>query len=226
MSENARRTFMKTGAALASALALPGCVPESPKETAAAPAGRPETLEALAAIVLPAESLGEEGALRVVEGFLKWLDELEPVAELDHAYIETDEILYGPPDPEPLWRAQLEALELEAEKRHEASFAAIPREEQEAILRRQLPPSPGPGLPDPARAPHVALGLLAYFYQTSEANDLCYERAIEKTTCRGIESGAVEPPARRSLQPERSASGKRVAKREPWGWGPTALIRS
>ena len=198
MSENARRTFMKTGAALASALALPSCAPETSQEATTAQVGRPETLAALAGIVLPAASLGEEGVRRVVEGFRKWLDGLEPVAELDHAYISTDEILYGPPDPEPLWTAQLEALELEAEKRHEASFTAIPREEQEALLRRQLPPNPGAGLPDPARAPHVALGLLAYFYQTSESNDLCYERAIERTTCRGVESGAVEPPARRS----------------------------
>jgi len=196
MSESPRRTFMKRTVALASAWALPSCAPEISKQTPAAPVGRPETLAALAGIVLPAVSLGEEGVRRVVEGFRKWLDELEPVAELDHAYISTDEILYGPPDPEPLWTAQLEALELEAEKRHEASFAAIPREEQEALLRRHLPPNPGAALPDPARAPHVALGLLAYFYQTSEANDLCYERAIEKTTCRGVESGAVEPPAR------------------------------
>lgn len=198
MSENARRTFMKTGAALASALALPSCAPEISKETPAAPVDRPETLAAIAGIVLPAASLGEEGVRRVVEGFGKWLKELEPVAELDHVYVYTDEIPYGPPDPEPMWRAQLEALELEAEKRHDASFAAIPREEQEAMLRRQLPPNPGAGLPDPARAPHVALGLLAYFYQTSESNDLCYERAIERTTCRGVESGASEPPARRS----------------------------
>ena len=196
-NDNARRAFLKTGAALASALAVPSCAPEAAKEITAAPAARPETLFAVAGIVLPAASLGEEGVRRVVEGFRKWLDELEPVAELDHAYIFTDEILYGPPDPEPLWTAQLEALELEAEKRHEASFAAIPREEQEALLRRHLP-SPGSGLPDPARAPHVALGLLAYFFQSSEANDLCYERAIEKATCRGVESGAVEPPARRS----------------------------
>jgi hypothetical protein len=198
MSENARRTFLKTGAALASGLALPGCVPETSKETRTASAGGAETLQAVAGIVLPVASLGEEGARRVVEGFRKWLDELEPVAELDHAYIFTDEILYGPPDPEPLWRAQLEALELEAEKRHEASFAAIPREEQEAMLRRQMPFDSGLALPDPARAPHVAVGLLAYFYQSTEANDLCYEKAIERTTCRGVESGAVEPPARRS----------------------------
>jgi len=196
-NESTRRTFMKTGAALASALALPGC--ETSTEAPPAPAaGRPETLLAVGSIVLPAASLGEDGVRRVVEGFRKWLDELEPVAELDHAYIFTDEILYGPPDPDPMWTAQLEALELEAEKRHEAPFAALPREEQEALLRRQLPPNPGAALADPARAPHVALGLLAYFYQSSEANDLCYERAIEKTTCRGVESGAVEPPVRRS----------------------------
>jgi hypothetical protein len=200
MNENARRKFMKTGAALASALALPSCAPEAPKERAASAsaASKPETLAAVAGLVLPAASLGEEGVRRVVEGFRKWLDELKPVAELDHAYIFTDDILYGPPDPGPLFTAQLEALELEAEKRHQKSFPAATPEEQEAILRRQLPPNPGASLPDPAKAPHVALGLLAYFYQSSEANDLCYERAIERTMCRGVESGAVEPPARRS----------------------------
>ncbi len=198
MSDNARRRFMKTGAALASALALPSCARESATEAKAGSAVKPETLAAVAGIVLPASHLGEEGVRRVVDGFRKWLDELEPVAELDHAYIVTDDILYGPPDPEPFWTAQLEALELEAEKRHEASFTAITREEQEAILRRQLQSHPGAALPDPARAPHVALGLLAYFYQSSDANDLCYERGIERTTCRGVASGAVEPPARRS----------------------------
>jgi hypothetical protein len=198
MSENARRTFMKTGAALASALALPSCAPESAKEAPVEAASKPETLSAVGAMVLPATSLGDEGVRRVVEGFQKWLAELEPVAELDHAYIFTDEILYGPPDPKPQFNAQLEALELEAEKRHQASFTAIPRENQEAILRRQLPPNPGAALPDPARAPHVALGLLAYYFQSSEGNDLCYERAIERTLCRGVESGAVEPKDRRS----------------------------
>jgi hypothetical protein len=200
MSENARRKFMKTGAALASALALPSCAPEAPKEqTAPAPAaGKPETLAAVAGIVLPVASLGQDGVQRVVEGFRKWLDELEPVAELDHVYIVTDDIPYGPPDPKPLFTAQLEALELEAEKRHAKSFAAVTREEQETILRRQLPPNPGAAIPDPAKAPHVAFGLLAYFFQSSEANDLCYDRAIERTTCRGVESGAVEPQARRS----------------------------
>ncbi|HEY7699373.1 MAG TPA: hypothetical protein VIE88_13205, partial [Vicinamibacteria bacterium] len=80
MSENARRTFLKTGATLASALALPACVPETSSEPKAAPAVEPGTLAALAGIVLPATSLGEEGVRRVVEGFRKWLDELEPVA--------------------------------------------------------------------------------------------------------------------------------------------------
>jgi hypothetical protein len=204
MKENPRRVFLKAGAALASAAALPSCAPGVGKEGGPAPAERADTLAALASVALPSASLGEEGVRRVVEGFRKWLDELEPVAELDHVYIATDEVPYGPPDPGPMWRAQLEALDLEAEKRHESRFAALAREEQEEILKRQIPAGAGVGLPHPARAPHVALGLLAYFYQTSEANDLCYQRAIEKTTCRGIEAGAVEPP--RSPQRERSES--------------------
>jgi hypothetical protein len=198
MNPNSRRTFLKRGAALASSLSIGGCA--SPPTTEAPVGGSIplETLDALGSIVLPANSLGAEGVEKVVAGFRKWLEDLEPVAELDHAYIATDEILYGPPDPQPAWNAQLEALDLESEKKHEAPFHALPREAQEAILRGQLPRRLDADLPEPARAPHVAIGLLAYFYQTSEANDLCYERAIEKTTCRGIESGAVEPGVRRS----------------------------
>ena len=118
------------------------------------------------------------------------------VAELDHAYIWTDDILYGPPHPGPLWNAQLEALSLEAEKRHGVAFLDLSRADQESLVRRQIPNDLPPGLPDPARAPHVALGLLAYFYQTSEANDLCYEARIERFTCRGLESSSSEPPRR------------------------------
>jgi hypothetical protein len=135
---------------------------------------------------------------RVLDGFLKWLDELEPVAELDHAYIWTDDILYGPPDPAPLWNAQLEALELESQKRHGAAFEELAADQQQAVLAHQLPKDVPARLPDPASAPHVALGLLAYFYQTSEANDLCYQKSIEQYTCRGLDSVSIEPPPKRS----------------------------
>jgi hypothetical protein len=198
---NDRRRFMKQSAAIVSGLALPGCV--GPGETPATGGGSesalPEqTLAAVGRLVLPSTELGEAGIDRVLEGFQNWLDEFEPVAELPHAYIWTDEILYGPAHPGPLFRAQLEALEIEAEKDKGASFTELSAAEQEAILRRQLPRDLPAGLPDAGRAPHVALGILAYFYDTSEANDLCYQAAIESQTCRGLESSSSEPAPKRS----------------------------
>jgi hypothetical protein len=201
MVENDRRRFMKRSAALVSGLAVSGCAPaakdtEAPRPEVSGEPLDPALLEAVARIVLPAASLGDEGVAAAVEGFRKWLSGLIPVAELDHAYIWTDDILYGPGDPAPLWNAQLEALSLESEKRHGVPFLDLSRADQESLVRRQLPRELPSGVPDPARAPHVALGLLAYFYQTSEANDLCYDARIERYTCRGLESSSSEPPRR------------------------------
>jgi hypothetical protein len=204
MMEKPRRSFLKRSAALVSGLAIAGCGTSEPgSESAAAPSSSsraldPKRLETLARLVLPLSGLGDTGLRRVLDGFSKWLSELEPVAELDHAYIWTDEILYGPPDPAPLWASQLEALGLEAEKGHGASFEDLSPDNQRAILERQLPSELPPRLPEPARAPHVAIGLLAYFYNTAEANDLCYRAKIEKLSCRGIESGTTEPASWRS----------------------------
>lgn len=195
MTERPRRSFLKRSATLVSGLAIAGCRPvqNEPSASAASRTLDPKRLEPLGRLVLPLSSLGEAGLKRVLEDFGKWLAELEPVAELDHAYIWTDEILYGPPDPGPLWAAQLEALELESEKRHGASFEDLSPENQRRILERQLPSEVPARLPEAARAPHVALGLLAYFYDTAEANDICYQASIEKLTCRGVESGTTEP---------------------------------
>jgi hypothetical protein len=198
MMKNGRRSFMKRSAALVSGLAVSSCAPTAETPAPTRTGLEPSTLRALGRVVLPEKALGETGIERVLDGFRKWVDELEPVAELDHAYIFTDDILYGPPHPAALWNAQLEALELEAEKRHGIAFDELSLEEKEALVKRQLPKDVGERLPDPASAPHVALGLLAYFYQTSEATDLCYERSIEPYTCRGLDSVASEPSPRRS----------------------------
>jgi len=62
------------------------------------------------------------------------------------------------------------------------------------------------GLPAPARAPHVALGLLAHFYGTPRATDLCYGRLIRKETCRGLTGVAELPPLLDSEPGSRSPS--------------------
>ncbi len=127
-----------------------------------------------------------------MEDFQRWVEAFQPAAELDHGYL-TEQIRYGPPHPGPRWQAQLEALDLEARRRHDVSFAEVALDVRRAWIERELRAEEGGGLPDPARADHVALGLLAWFFRTSLANDLCYEARIGRQTCRGIDSLPEEP---------------------------------
>jgi hypothetical protein len=48
-------------------------------------------------------------------------------------------------------------------------------------------------MPSVAEASHVAVALIAHFYDSSEANDLCYEAKIGKATCRPLEASARKP---------------------------------
>ena len=124
-SDKPRRRFLKQSAALVSSMAgmaASTCAPSSEAPSSVSSASSREiertTLEALGRIVLPKRVLGDEGVSSVLNGFADWLSGFEAVAERDHPYLWTDEITYGPPDPAPHWRSQLEALELEAKKRY------------------------------------------------------------------------------------------------------------
>lgn len=199
MAKSDRRTFLKRSAAVVPAIAL---APETAAslyarpQNEAAPAA-PTTLDpvllgAVGAAVLPTAELGKSGVDQAVRGFQAWLDGYEPVAELNHGYFSA-EIRYAPADPGPRWRAQLEALDAEARKRHEVGFAELDPANRRTLLARHIGREGANGLPGPARADHVVVGLLAWFYATSEANDLCYRARIRKQECRGLE-GVGRPP--------------------------------
>jgi hypothetical protein len=145
-------------------------------------------------VVLPAGELAAGDLDLALRRFASWTAGIEPVAELDHPYLSTDEIAYGPPDPRPAWKAQLEALELLAERRHGASFAGLDAASREVLLREQLPKDLPQALPHPSAASHVAVALLSWFYSSDEANDLCYRARIGRHQCRGLPS-ATERPA-------------------------------
>ena len=154
-------------------------------------------LVALGLLVLPTSALDSERLRRTLQRFASWADGFEPVAELDHRYLSTDEIPYGPPDPRPLWRAQLEALETEAQKRHLTSFVELAPNEQRRMatraIERSTPGEPGAGLPRPERAAHVAVALIAWFFASSDANDLCHGKRIGRHECRGMRGVDLEP---------------------------------
>ncbi len=193
MADIPRRRFLKGSAGLVSGLAIGACAQDAPPSETDTPGLDRAVLEALARIVLPKTALGDAGVLRVTGDFLDWLQAFEPVTERDHPYYSA-EINYGPPDPAPLWGAQLDALNIEARKRFDTGFPQLSEDRQTSILDRQLPKNIPQGLPFAGNAPHVAIGLIAYFYATAEANDLALRAKVARQSCRGLETGPNKPP--------------------------------
>lgn len=185
MSHHSRRRFLKQSAVALTAIGLP--VPQQKVKL------KTDLLHAVAEVVLPVSELKTEGVDRVLAEFQTWIAEFEPVAEQEHAYLSSSDIVYGPPDPAPRWEAQLEAIEIEAQKNFGKSFAALPVAERRRAIERAIRSERLESLPSPGEAQHVAVGLAAFFYSSTEANDMCYESAIGRQRCRAIETGPQKP---------------------------------
>ncbi len=208
MSGPSRRTFLKRaagavpGAALAGSLGAGACAPEGAdtgsvdagtERTGADPALPRAPLLALAEVALPADAIGPRGIEEAVRDFTAWVEAFEAAAELDHPYL-TGELRYGPPHPGPRWTAQLEAIELESVRREGIPFRGRTPEERRSVVEAAIRREGSAGMPrSPAQADHVAVGLLAWFYGTSGANDLCYRAEVGRHLCRGIASLPDEP---------------------------------
>ena len=199
-----RRSFLKQSVATVAAASVAGCAPDGDGESGAASDGGTRagatgttairlpahTLRAVGEAVLPAE-LGDEGRERAVAAFERWSDGLEPVAELAHPYL-VPETRYSGPDPRPGWAAQLQGLEKECRARFGSELGEI------AVAgRRKLLAGPvgqaGTGLGSPSNADHVAVALMAHFFRSPTATDLCYWRVIAKQQCRGVDGALGEP---------------------------------
>jgi len=196
--KKSRRHFLKqsvaaitaAGASPAAGLELVG-QPQRPKQALSG-----AVMQAIAEVVLPVTELGDDGIRKVVSGFQSWLDGFEPVAELDHPYLSSSEIQYGPPDPRPRWQAQLEGFDLEAEKKYGSAFAQLRTQDRRLMIERAIRDERSDRLPSVAEAHHVAVALLAYFYSTPAATDMCYDAMIERWGCHGLETGTQKPASR------------------------------
>ncbi len=182
-----RRSFLKQSVATVAAASVAGCAPDDGGDTSPIPG---HTLRAVGDAVLPAE-LGDEGRERAVAAFERWSDGLEPVAELAHPYL-VPETRYSGPDPRPGWAAQLQGLEKECQARFGKALRDL-----DVPARRKLLAGPvgaaGPGLGSPANANHIAVALMAHFFRSPAATDMCYRRTIAKQQCRGLEGAGGEP---------------------------------
>ena len=142
------------------------------------------TMRALAMAILPSE-LGAQGSARVARDFQRWIDGYRENAEVVHGY-GTSALGVTKPSPRARWAAQVEALRREG-------FNARSVEQRRATIGRALAGEKLERMPDIADAPHVALGLLAFYYGSSEANDLCHQARIGRDTCRPLAVQARKP---------------------------------
>ncbi len=188
-----RRSFLRATGAAVSAAAVGACTPGT--SSPAASAGSADALDgillvALGQTIFPSE-LNEADQEQAVREFQRWAGSYEAVPELNHGY-GTAQIRYGPPDPVPAWGAQLEALELEATKRHGLSFAALELADRDTLVRRHITDD-DTGMPPPLRAQHVAVAMLSHWLSTPAATDHCYGVLVTPLTCRGLDNVSREP---------------------------------
>jgi hypothetical protein len=85
------------------------------------------------------------------------------------------------------------SLDADARRAGAPSFAVLPREARQAIVRTAIAGERGDSLPSPLAARHVAVALLAHFYDSPAATDLCYDARIGRQQCRPLAAQRQQP---------------------------------
>jgi hypothetical protein len=148
-------------------------------------------LNALGEAILPSE-LGASGQRAAVAAFQRWIMGYRDHAELDHDY-GNSRLRFSAPTPATRWATQLAALDTNATSQFQQPFARLTPERRRGMVWAALGTVASGTLPALATAPHVALALLAHFYASPAATDLCYEAQIGKLGCRPLEQVSAKP---------------------------------
>ncbi len=149
-------------------------------QAAAFPGDQAAPLRALAVVVLPSE-LGADGVEKTVAAFEQWVRNYRPGAEMDHGYGNT-RLRSKPPSPAGAYLGHLRALGLGAD-------AAANR----ALIEAALEQAGIAALPQTPDGRHIASDLMAFYFRSTEANDLCYRAHIGRDQCRGLAGSEQEP---------------------------------
>jgi hypothetical protein len=177
-----RRTILRWAAYCAGALRLSSVRVWA--QAANFPADQADALRALATVVLPAE-LGAGGVDQTAEGFVHWVRGYRAGAEMDHGYGVT-RLRSKAASPAPNYLRHLEAL-------RDALLSGDPDSKREAVTAALEQAKIG-DLPRTPDGRHIAADLMAFYFRSSNANDLCYRAAIGRDLCRGLD-GSEQAPA-------------------------------
>lgn len=137
------------------------------------PSFHADTLRALAAVVLPTSAPIDQ----ITAAFIRWVRDYRPGAEMEHGYGIT-RLRTKPPSPAAAYLDQLAALPTPLD-------AAAVQFALERARVTDLPRTPGAG--------HIASDLMAFYFRSSDANDLCYRAAIGRDQCRSLAGSDLAP---------------------------------
>ncbi|MGE0462970.1 MAG: hypothetical protein AB7Q16_16525 [Vicinamibacterales bacterium] len=140
-------------------------------------------LRDLAATVLPA-SIGADRVALITDRFVAWTRDYEEGVALAHGYGHPRLEKSGP-SPVPDYVAQLAAIDAAARARG-GPFGSLPLETRRAILDETLGTAGVNTLPGRPQGRHVVADLMAFYFRSSEANDLAYRARIGRQTCRTL----------------------------------------
>jgi len=185
-----RRGFL---ASLAAAVPLAAIVRRAHASAVEYVQGDPATLDALALAVLPSQ-LGRAGMMREAAAFRDWAAKYQESSELVHGY-GTSRLRSTGPTPLTRWSAQLDQLDADAQRLRQRRFRDLSATDREQIVRDSLKGERLDRMPAVVDANHVAVALLAHFYDSSGAADLCYEAQIGRQTCRPLAAQTTKPRA-------------------------------
>lgn len=147
-------------------------------------------LRDVATTVLPS-AIGAKAQDEAVDNFLRWLRDYREGVPLSHGYGEPRLVRTGP-SPAPGYAAQIAALQQAATDRG-GRFGTLPLEERRAILDAAFKAAGVQNLPSRPDGKHVVADLMAHYFRSSAANDLCYSARIGRHTFRAIRVTTVRP---------------------------------
>jgi hypothetical protein len=188
MTVVSRRRFL---ASLAAAVPLTVIVRRAHAAAVLHLESEPATLDALGEAILPSQ-LGRAGITRAVAAFRDWGAGYHQNAELVHGY-GTSRLRTTGLTPLTRWTSQLDAFDAAAQSKHAKPFRALTVAERADLVRDALKSERIDRLPSVTDANHVAVALLAHFYESSAGADLCYQLQIGRQTCRPLAQQARKP---------------------------------
>jgi hypothetical protein len=189
MPSLSRRSFL---ASLASAVPLAVVVRRAHAATVEHLQTDAATLTALAETVLPAVALGKAGVSKAAIAFREWGTGYRESAELNHGY-GTSRLRSSGPTPLTKWATQLDDLDKAAHGAHGKRFHEIAVPQRADLVRAALQGQRIDRIPAVSEASHVSLALIAHFYDSSVATDLCYQAQIGRQTCRPLSTSSRKP---------------------------------